>query len=219
MPYKNPEDDKACRLRNRHNKLAYMKKYRLSHLDRERARCKQWYADNKEKAISDSKQYFKDKPHVHKAAKRKYLAKKRADPKWNARQALNSKNWREKNPEYQKEYAKRRYETDANYLIKCRLRSRLTKKLKCQKAHKTTNTMALTGCTPEFLRGYLEAQFKPGMTWKTVHVDHHVPLAEFDLRDPEQQKQAFHYSNLRILWAVDNMRKGKKHPDRQPELS
>ena len=32
----------------------------------------------------------------------------------------------------------------------------------------------------------------------------------FDLTDPEQQKQCFHYTNQQPLWAKDNMSKGAK---------
>ena len=36
------------------------------------------------------------------------------------------------------------------------------------------------------------------------HYDHMRPCASFDLTDPEQQKQCFHYTNLQPLWAKDN---------------
>lgn len=75
--------------------------------------------------------------------------------------------------------------------------------------------MELLGCDIQFFRGWLQAHFQPGMTWENIgewHIDHHIPCAEFDLRDPEQQKQCFHYTNLKPLWGVDNMRKGAKRP-------
>ena len=42
------------------------------------------------------------------------------------------------------------------------------------------------------------------------HIDHIKPLAAFDLTDPEQCKQACHYTNLQPLWADENMRKGAR---------
>jgi hypothetical protein len=44
------------------------------------------------------------------------------------------------------------------------------------------------------------------------HVDHIIPCASFDLTDPEQQRQCFHYTNLQPLWAEDNLRKSDKLP-------
>ena len=60
------------------------------------------------------------------------------------------------------------------------------------------------------LKAYLELQFTDGMTWENRgnwHIDHIRPCASFDLTDPEQQKQCFHYTNLQPLWAADNLAK------------
>ena len=77
--------------------------------------------------------------------------------------------------------------------------------------------MDLVGCSIPELRKRLTQQFLPGMTWDNYgkwHIDHIRPCASFDLTDPEQQKQCFHYSNLQPLWAADNLRKGASiNPD------
>ncbi len=80
---------------------------------------------------------------------------------------------------------------------------------------KCSSTQKLTGCTIKELMAHLEAQFTDGMTWDNYGeggwaVDHIRPCASFDLTDPEQQRQCFHYSNLQPLWAADNIRKGAK---------
>ena len=67
------------------------------------------------------------------------------------------------------------------------------------------------GCTPAELRVHIERQFLKGMSWANRvdwHVDHIRPLASFDLTDPDQLRAACHFSNLRPLWAEDNLRKG-----------
>jgi len=71
----------------------------------------------------------------------------------------------------------------------------------------------VVGCSLEFLKKYLESKFTEGMTWENYgkygwHIDHIRPCASFDLSDPEQQKQCFHYSNLQPLWWRDNYIKG-----------
>ena len=66
------------------------------------------------------------------------------------------------------------------------------------------------GCSIEFLKEYLEKQFKSGMNWDNYgewHVDHIIPCVSFDLSDPEQQKKCFYYTNLQPLWAIENLEK------------
>lgn len=123
----------------------------------------------------------------------------------------NPKNRKKVNANY-RAYTNARYKADVNFQIMRKLRPRVRKKLRLQGAEKTVKTFDLVGCTVDFLRGYLEGQFKPGMTWDNIHIDHHIPCSAFDLTDPEQQKQCFHYSNLRPLFAADNLKKGSKVP-------
>ena len=98
--------------------------------------------------------------------------------------------------------------------IAANIRSRIYAALKA-KAPKAYHTEELIGIKIRNLKEYLENQFKEGMTWENYgfygwHVDHRLPLAGFDLTNPEEQKKAFHYTNLQPLWAEENLRKGKK---------
>jgi hypothetical protein len=82
---------------------------------------------------------------------------------------------------------------------------------------KSKNTMVLLGVpSVDFFREYIESLFQPGMTWdnyglKGWHLDHIRPLSSFDLTTEEQQRIAFHYTNLQPLWAKDNLKKGNKY--------
>lgn len=77
------------------------------------------------------------------------------------------------------------------------------------------NLYELVGCSMEELKLHLEKQFKDGMCWANYgrgkgkwSIDHISPCAAFDMSCPEQQKKAFHYSNLQPLWYEQNSSKG-----------
>ena len=83
--------------------------------------------------------------------------------------------------------------------------------LRYHQVKKYNSTFALLGCTIDFFMGYLEAQFKDGMSWanrKRWHIDHIRPCAKFDLTDPAEQARCFNYTYLQPLWRIDNLRKG-----------
>ena len=70
------------------------------------------------------------------------------------------------------------------------------------------------GCSSLNLRAYIEALFKPGMTWSNYGhgpdrwcLDHKIPLNYFDLQDPVQLKKCQHYTNLQPLWFPENSKK------------
>jgi hypothetical protein len=63
------------------------------------------------------------------------------------------------------------------------------------------------------LKAYLEAKFKPGMSWDNYgewHIDHIIPLNDFELTIREQFLDAVHYTNLQPLWKAENLSKGIK---------
>jgi hypothetical protein len=112
------------------------------------------------------------------------------------------------------EYQNNRRKIDPQYRLCRNLRCRLYYALKNQKASKSDHTLELLGCNVSFLRGYLEAKFKEGMTWEnygTWHVDHIKPCASFNLTEKEEQEKCFHYTNLQPLWALENIKKGDKY--------
>ena len=113
-------------------------------------------------------------------------------------------------------YEKNRKLTDAEFKIVCLLRSRLGTAIHRQNANKNNTTIDLLGCSVSFLKGFLEAKFKEGMTWENHgewHIDHIKPCASFNLLDEEEQKKCFHYTNLQPLWASENLSKGCKYID------
>lgn len=102
-----------------------------------------------------------------------------------------------------------------------RIRGKLVRRLRryFEKAvaagSKSARARSLLGCTVEEFRAHLEKQFQPGMSWANHrydgwHIDHIRPLSSFDLRDPEQLQEAFHFSNMQPLWGIENLAKGNK---------
>jgi hypothetical protein len=65
------------------------------------------------------------------------------------------------------------------------------------------------------MKRHLELQFTRGMNWEKfmageIHIDHIVPQADFDLTDDDEWRRCWCLSNLRPLWAKDNLKKGAK---------
>lgn len=116
-----------------------------------------------------------------------------------------------------KEYKKKYYgmcKQNPHFRILVNCRSRVYDALRNTGIKKQSKTKDLLGCSFEFFRGWLESQFKRGMSWQNYgifwHVDHKRPCASYDLTDPEQQKACFHYSNTQPLWKELNLSKGCK---------
>ena len=116
---------------------------------------------------------------------------------------------------YRRQWQANRMATDTAFHFRSNLASLINTAIRKQFGSKANRTHDTIGCTVTELRQHLETQFIDGMTWQNYgkhgwHVDHIRPCASFDLKDPEQQRQCFHYTNLQPLWAVDNIRKGAK---------
>lgn len=106
----------------------------------------------------------------------------------------------------------RRY-TDYNFKMASVLRNRINQALKGSK--KADTTFELIGCSIEELKKHLESQFQLGMNWGNHcrggwHIDHIIPCATFDLTQESEQRKCFHYTNLKPLWAKENLKKGNK---------
>lgn len=111
-----------------------------------------------------------------------------------------------------------RYATDRQYAACKSLRSRMRYALRSQSTKKSARTLQLLGCTAAELVFHLESQFLEGMSWTNRtewHIDHIIPVSAFDLTCEEGQRAAFHYTNLRPLWAHDNRAKSSKPPVKQ----
>lgn len=83
---------------------------------------------------------------------------------------------------------------------------------KCGDEKDIYKTFDIVGCSPEFLKEYLEKQFTEGMSWELmghhIHIDHITPLSSASTE--EELYKLCHYTNLQPLWAQENLSKGNK---------
>lgn len=111
----------------------------------------------------------------------------------------------------QREYARKKRNTDKSYVVARRLRNRLYYALKNKSWKKNTHFSDYIGCSREDLIVHLESGFRDGMSWDNYgkwHIDHVIPLNSATNED--SLYRLCHYTNLQPLWASDNIRKGDK---------
>jgi hypothetical protein len=120
----------------------------------------------------------------------------------------NKKKYQQEHKEERNEYQRNRRKTDEGFRILDCLRARIRESIR--RNNKSASTMELVGCSIEFLRDYLENTKVEGKDYSDAHIDHIRPCASFDLTDPEQQRECFHYTNLQYLPAKENISKGAR---------
>ena len=117
-------------------------------------------------------------------------------------------------------YRKNRMKKDPEFKLICNMRTLMYiaisgRGYRQNKNHKKSkSTMRYIGCTIKELRCHLESLFTDGMTWENYgswHVDHIVPVSQFDHSKENSIHECWHYTNLQPLWAEDNLSKGDKY--------
>lgn len=124
---------------------------------------------------------------------------------------------RKKYLEYRKSYEKERRAVDPVFDLTLRVRGSIADSIKRMGYTKRNRCHQILGCDWQFLKGYIEAKFWPGMTWENRgqwEIDHIVPISSAVTEDDVIRLN--HYTNLQPLWASDNRSKGAKM-DWQPE--
>lgn len=172
--------------------------------DKAQLKIRAWHLANKERVANHKRKNFL-KP-ATKEKRKAYQAKTQDLLK------LYKKNYIKRNPEKRKATLERYNKTPKARMLSA-IRARLQSALKA----KTQSTCAYLGCSPDFFKKHMESQFVSGMTWENFwkwHMDHIVPLSAFDLFDPRQVQIACNWTNIRPIWAKENLRKSKKitHP-------
>ena len=196
--------------------LAKKKIYNLRHSKEITVQRRKYYLKNLKKFKNLHKKYYKiHKSEIEIYRKNYYLSHRQERKIFNAKHyQMNKKcinNQRNK-------YFKCRKRIDGKFKLLCQLRCRISDVLRGKPKLKTT--IKLVGCSIERLKLHLEAQFKPGMTWKNHgyrgwHIDHTRPCASFDFNKLKEQQECFHYTNLQPLWAEENLQKGAQYVEKR----
>jgi hypothetical protein len=183
----------------------YNQKYYEKNIEIIKERSKKYVEDNKEhikeyqkKYREENKEYLKEHYKVYIEANKEHYKKYQ-------------KQYREANREYRNEYERKRKETDPLFKMKHNLRSRTYYAFKNKGYSKNTKTQEMLGVDWEVAKQHIENKFSDGMNWDNQgewHIDHNIPLAS--AKTEQELKQLCHYTNLRPLWAVDNISKGAK---------
>jgi hypothetical protein len=166
--------------------------------------------NNKPERKEHLKEYFSSENGKarHNAATSKYNRSEHGKPVAKAAQKKYQQS--EHGKERNRIYLRDKYANDIQFRLSVNLRNRLRAAIKGNS--KKGSAVYDLGCTIEELKLRLESMWLEGMSWdnythKGWHIDHIKPLSSFDLTDPEQLKEACHYTNLQPLWALDNLKK------------
>lgn len=126
---------------------------------------------------------------------------------------------------YSREYAKRnkdkinkrtmeRYYSDPEFKASYLMRRYIRKMMGYISGdRKSSQSIKLLPYTPEEFVAHIERMFLDGMTWENHgewHIDHIVPIAHLIKNGVTDPAKVNCLSNLRPVWASDNLRKGDK---------
>jgi hypothetical protein len=114
-----------------------------------------------------------------------------------------------KDNKYRSKKQKLRRRTEPLFRLKCNMRCIIAQSFRLKRYEKKSKSETLLGCSFDFLIKYIEARFKEGMSWDNRnlwHIDHIVPLSS--AKTKIELIKLNHFSNLRPLWAKDNLSKG-----------
>lgn len=215
--------NKNCKQVNPQSSEAFAKKVRNPDgLQNECRACVSLYKKQLREKLGETLLIAKRESYHRHKHKRKYTDEGRAvakEYKQTHKEEIKTqrKIYTEENREYinerQNEYILTRRMNDLNFKLAGNLRTRLRQALK--RNSKVGSAVEDLGCSIEFFKQYIEAQFETGMSWDNYspegwHIDHIVPLSKFDLTDREQFLKACHYTNQRPMWAIPNIVEGAR---------
>lgn len=150
-----------------------------------------WYQKNKEKQAIYSKKYRSENPEICRQAD---LKKVRDNPELYRNIRLKRERVRLK--------------SDPQFRLAKYIRNTIYVAIRAKAEH--AKAVEFLGCSIAFYLEYIGQKFTEDMSWDNYgewHLDHILPLDQFNLEDREQFLKAAHFSNAQPLWARDNILK------------
>jgi|AntDeeMinimDraft_6_1070357.scaffolds.fasta_scaffold08845_2 hypothetical protein len=207
-------------------KKEYIKLWYLNNKERKLINAKEYYEANKEKILQGSKARYLENIDRHREAKHKAYwsnperAKKDA-AKWyyrNHHKAIKTRrNYRKENREKvlicQRVSNKKYYEKVKNeewFVVKSSCRRLLRKLVLSVNGTKDFSTEKYHGYSFKEFKEHIEAFFDDGMCWQNHgewHIDHVTSISDMLKSGIMDAKTINALSNIRPLWAKDNLRK------------
>lgn len=159
-----------------------------------------------------AKYYLKNKEHCNTKNKQYYQENKE-------KYKINYKNFKKNNPNWEKEYIKqRRNDPIKGPLIKVyyNILDGIKRGMKIINHQKDQSTLEVVGLGNwSLFREHIEKQFTEGMNWGNYgnkrgcwSIDHIIPISSATTK--EEVYKLNHYTNLRPMWHIENIKKGKK---------
>lgn len=188
------------------------RKRRQADLGKAHAEDRRRYLRRREKQIARQRRQRDADPEKYAARDRLQYLKNRE------RRIQQANKWAMSNPERKREIAKgvnKRQRLNPTFRLRCAMSAYINWCL-----HRKKNGMSwegLVGYSLNDLVAHLERQFQRGMSWKNYgqkgwHIDHIIPASSFTYDDPkdEQFKACWALTNLRPMWAGENISKGHR---------
>lgn len=150
-----------------------------------------WYIRNKDKQAAYHKRYRVENPEICRNAD---LKKVRENPDLYKSLRLNRERTRLKH--------------DAQFRLAKYLRNTIYVAIRDELEH--PKAVEFLGCSVAEYKKYISGLFTPNMSWENYgewHLDHIIPLDQFNLENKEEFLSAANYKNTQPLWARDNILK------------
>lgn len=187
---------------------------------------KEWAANNKDKVNAYGRKKRAEQTEEQKAKTKEYMrqynlehndalkAQKRAYYQANKEKfAKYREEYKPKRNAFRSQREKEKRDADKVYYIKQKARNVIYRSFARRGLHKYSLAEEITGLDSTALCNYLFDTFKDvyGYEWdgiEPVHIDHITPLSTATTE--EEVKKLCHYKNLRLIKALDNMKKQDK---------